>query len=632
MNKEIYEKNIEYLKACYPALYEDLLRYEENMVGRPDDRIEIDVLEGRRGYPSFKITPQGGKAITCHSLFDPCKDAEKRFTDDRYFDEKTRVVILGFGFGYEVRYLLSRIEHPVLVVIEPFVSVFRKALETVDLTDIFVSRKVIFSFAITPEELKYTLTASMSHINIPNFKISILPHISAFPEIRSVTKEAVELAKTFMTFNLITGMLSGPVFRNNIAMNCSTALKHPGVNYLDDCMKGKPVIIVAPGPSLEKNVRQLHRAKGKALIIACDTATKPLLRHGVKPDFIISIDYQAANFFKIRGVDTSFAYFLPAMELTPLSPRNHGGRMFNYYHTGDSEKLFSTILGNRGILVTGGSVLTDAFNLAQRMSADPIVLTGVDLGFPGMRWYADGSFEDGRFTKDLADGKHEIVEVEDIYGQPLCTYKSFLEFIHWFNLRVPRMKTKVIDATEGGAKIDGAEIMTLSDAIDMHIEHLEDNPLDVIDTIYEQYEPPAPDHVIENLSSYIDVFKKIEEETGKGIKSCRRALDIVEKSSELKNNKELIRLLKRINDTKKVLKETDMQGPLNFLAPMLEQQMARIFYSEEDESLPQNERINQLITLDKNLYSKIEKACGNMRMHFTMIKEELELERDEEFV
>ncbi len=632
MNNEIYEKNINFLRTRCPSIYDDLVRIEKNIDDRPDVRIEIEVLEGRRGFPTFKVYPRNGKTITGHSVFDPNKDAEKRYSDNDFFKENTRIIVIGFGFGYEVRYLLSRIKHPVIVVLEPYVSVFRKALENVDITDIFSTGRVILSFAVTPEELKYTLTSNLTHINLPDFKISILPHISAFPEIHDITKKAIELSKTYLTFNLYTGMISGPIFQNNIAMNFSIAIKHPGVSMLEGCFDKKPVIIVAPGPSLEKNVKQLERAKGKALILACDTATKPMLRHGVEPDCIISIDYQAANFFKIRGIDTSFAYFIPAMELTPFSPKNHGGRMFNYYHSGISESLFSDVLGSKGIITTGGSVLTDAFNFARQMRADPIILVGVDLGFPGMKWYADGSFDDGKFSQDLEDGKHEIVEVEDIYGKPLCTYKSFLEFIHWFNLRIPRMKTEVIDATEGGAKLDDALIMTLSDAIDKYVDHIEENPRDVLDAVYESYVPPDTDMVIEKLTGYINTFKELEDTVSKGIKSCNRAIDILERSKAMQNNKELIRLLKRINDSKKVLKNTNKQGPLNFLAPMLERQMAHIFYSEEDDTLPRNERYKNLVELDKNLYDKINKACANMRIHFTMVKEELELERDEEFV
>lgn len=46
-------------------------------------------------------------------------------------------------------------------------------------------------------------------------------------------------------------------------------------------------IVVAAGPSLNKNINELKKAKGKSLIIAVDTALKPLLRAGIVPDMFL---------------------------------------------------------------------------------------------------------------------------------------------------------------------------------------------------------------------------------------------------------------------------------------------------------------------------------------------------------
>jgi len=88
-----------------------------------------------------------------------------------------------------------------------------------------------------------------------------------------------------------------------------------------------------------------------------------------------------------------------------------------------------------------------------------------------------------------------------------------------------------------------------------------------------------------------------------------------------------------LDDYLKMLKEAEKEGHLNFIAPMMERQMARILATkEEDESLPKNERYTKYIQLDMDLYERIGKACGNMASHMKMIKGELILEDDEEFV
>ncbi|MFA6451369.1 MAG: hypothetical protein WCX65_17985, partial [bacterium] len=51
----IYEKNIRTLEIHYPILLREYLKYESDLAGRPDELAEIEVLPGRRGFPTFNI-------------------------------------------------------------------------------------------------------------------------------------------------------------------------------------------------------------------------------------------------------------------------------------------------------------------------------------------------------------------------------------------------------------------------------------------------------------------------------------------------------------------------------------------------------------------------------------------------
>ena len=42
-------------------------------------------------------------------------------------------------------------------------------------------------------------------------------------------------------------------------------------------------ILVAAGPSLNKNIQMLKKAKNRLFILAVDTAVKPLIKAGIKP-------------------------------------------------------------------------------------------------------------------------------------------------------------------------------------------------------------------------------------------------------------------------------------------------------------------------------------------------------------
>ena len=70
-----------------------------------------------------------------------------------------------------------------------------------------------------------------------------------------------------------------------------------------------PVIIVSAGPSLDKNIEELRRAKGHSLIFAVDTAMKYLLAKDIIPDLAITIEpikpmanYEDERCFKVPHV------------------------------------------------------------------------------------------------------------------------------------------------------------------------------------------------------------------------------------------------------------------------------------------------------------------------------------------
>ena len=64
-----------------------------------------------------------------------------------------------------------------------------------------------------------------------------------------------------------------------------------------------PGILVAAGPSLNKNIQELKKAKGKAFIVAVDTAIKPLLQEGILPDMFAIVDAEKPlDLVKIEGI------------------------------------------------------------------------------------------------------------------------------------------------------------------------------------------------------------------------------------------------------------------------------------------------------------------------------------------
>jgi hypothetical protein len=76
----------------------------------------------------------------------------------------------------------------------------------------------------------------------------------------------------------------------NSFINIEVLSSSPGVRQLDGQYRGKPAILVAAGPSLDKNIDLLSEAKGKALIMSSDTTFPVLLKKGIIPDLVVTIE------------------------------------------------------------------------------------------------------------------------------------------------------------------------------------------------------------------------------------------------------------------------------------------------------------------------------------------------------
>jgi hypothetical protein len=88
-------------------------------------------------------------------------------------------------------------------------------------------------------------------------------------------------------------------------------------------------------------------------------------------------------------------------------------------------------------------------------------MIGQDLCYHGEYTHAGGEIHNAHNS-----GEGAMMMVEDIYGNMVKARFDWYTYLLWFEETISVCPTvDVIDATEGGAKIKGARIMTLSDAI-----------------------------------------------------------------------------------------------------------------------------------------------------------------------
>jgi len=260
-------------------------------------------------------------------------------------------------------------------------------------------------------------------------------------------------------------------------MNLGTYVSTPPIDPLRDRFHGNPAVVVSAGPSLRKNIDRLASLKGKAVLIAVQTAVKPLLARGIVPDFVTSLDFHeiSRKFFEgVEGLER--CHLIAEPKATWHVVDAFPGRV-SLLDNGWARLVLGDELGARGGLPAGATVSHLAFYLAHYLGCDPVILVGQDLAFtnhvfyvPGVEVHQSWASELNRFQtieqkewERIARNRPILRTVRGIHGEELYTDELLFTYLEQFEKDIAAVPVTVINATEGGADIAGTQVMTLAE-------------------------------------------------------------------------------------------------------------------------------------------------------------------------
>lgn len=234
---------------------------------------------------------------------------------------------------------------------------------------------------------------------------------------------------------------------------------------LDGVAAGIPAVIAAAGPSLDDDIHDLHRVRDRALLIACDTALRPLVSVGLEPHFVVALDPSLANACHLGGLHVpNRTWLVGEGSLHPSAFAQFERRTF-FFRVADHHPW--PWLRSAGIdcgqLEVWGSVVTGALDLALRMGCSPIIFAGTDLAFTGGRPYCRGTTLEAQWASWVAGGEtcerafemlvtawpeaHE----RDVHGRDVRTAPHLIAFRDWLLGRARRATpVQVFNGTRGG--------------------------------------------------------------------------------------------------------------------------------------------------------------------------------------
>lgn len=232
-----------------------------------------------------------------------------------------------------------------------------------------------------------------------------------------------------------------PLIRNDI--DVATLFHRAGCNGPSRAM------VVATGPSLQFAYQRLASTRHNAVVIAVDTALKPLLDAGIVPDYVVTVDANiTAEHLQVDRVPPIPLVYFPCAERAVLE-RWPGTRIAAVWESRSYDKLASQ--AKCGRLFNSGSVTHSAVDLAVKMGVTEVELIGCDFAYPNGQThtgYADGELG--------ASAKHTRYRVTASNGEPVATEPNMAMYLRSLEDYIRRHpQVGFINVSTIGAKIAG---------------------------------------------------------------------------------------------------------------------------------------------------------------------------------
>jgi hypothetical protein len=435
---------------------------------------EYDKIQTKSGDISASVCIDTGKKYLLHSKFDPKKEAERVFSS---FDKMPQIIIMGgFGLGYQAEAALKLFKGIKILIVEKDISLFKLALSLRNLTHVISNPDIEFIISENGDEIIPILT----ELHTKNISISLhRPSYEIYPDTYKNIKKLVNSFVNSREINIATLSRFEKLWTKNILNNAYFFTKYAGVNRLFSKYENVPVFIVAAGPSLAKNFKELKKVGSKGIIIAVDTVFKRLVDEGIIPDIVMAVDPQDKITKFFEGVSSPSTLLVTEATVSKKIISNYSGNILFITSVFPMGSWLEGYSSDKGEIDIGGSVATAAYGLALKLGSSPIIFCGLDLAYPGGQTHFKGAYFEDNWLNEADKvntaitlykkfmNKHEFMEVPS-YTDPASTVKTdrkFLMFLWWFESKFKLSPVPVIDATEGGAFKKNALIMSLKNAV-----------------------------------------------------------------------------------------------------------------------------------------------------------------------
>lgn len=384
------------------------------------------------------VKTKGSQGFYLHSRVNPRIEA-KTWIDDILEVGKEAYIVFGIGLGYHIEAIYNKV-------------LGRSEIEVYETDQEMISLAYEYGRMDKIDEknmkVRYDEDGSLFAKAISGRDVQIIMH---YPSVKKIKNQ--DIRASFQKFFISDSTVKETSELMLMNYKSNTKLCRHNADELLEEIRGKKVIVVAAGPSLDKNIHLLKRENRDFLIIAVGTVFGKLVRMGIFPDYVAFMDAQERTFRQMEEI-------LPLNLKLPIIVESTACWRFIKYYQGPAYIAYQKGYGpaekaareeNRVLFETGGTVTSLAFDMAIKGEADTVIAIGMDLAYTGGVTHTEGTMD----YKKAEDA--EEVEVAGYYGKKVRTKVIFNMYKEWIEDRISKCAPSMtfVNATEGGVYIKG---------------------------------------------------------------------------------------------------------------------------------------------------------------------------------
>lgn len=244
-----------------------------------------------------------------------------------------------------------------------------------------------------------------------------------------------------------------------------------------------PMVLVAAGPSLDKNIHVLKEHKDKFLIMCADINLFRLLGEGIKPDFVVNLDPQLDTLKFWEDIDTTGLTLISSTLTNPKLLDVWKGNIFFFNQIdlagtpkGEALKKIIDPTKGWGNIFNRYFVGATMFQLSSIFKPSFVSLIGYDFAYTDDKMYCDGVVElklkyvkNAPNYKEIYDGFFTSFMKKELLAKLSNNTEVWTSnLLHFYKVTLEQLfkgvKFPVINCTEGGI-LDSIPRMSLEECV-----------------------------------------------------------------------------------------------------------------------------------------------------------------------